>query len=65
MTREQEKILENNPNFTIDFLYYCDTQEHTRFNCKKKKETRKEYQHRYYMEVTKKKRQQKRVKSYE
>ena len=41
MTREQEKILENNPNFTIDFLYYCDTQEHTRFNCKKKKRQEK------------------------
>lgn len=58
MTEFQEELLKNNPNFTEDFLYYCSINRKPQVNCPTK-ETRKEYQHRYYVEVIKKKRQQK------
>lgn len=60
----EEDFLENNPNFSFDFLYYCDNSfKRIIHENQKKKEARKEYQHRYYMEVTKKKRKQKREES--
>lgn len=55
-----EDFLENNPTFSIDFLYYCDDNFKRIIHENQKKKARKEYQHRYYIEVTKKKREQKR-----
>ena len=61
MTKFQEELLKNNPNFLEDFLEYSSVGKNIQFT-HPKKETKKEYQHRYYEEVTKKKRQEKRNK---
>ena len=59
-----KELLKNNPTFDDDILYYCSSDNNVNFLGKSnnvaflnKKEKQKKYQHKYYMEVTKKKRQ--------
>ena len=63
-----KELLKNNPTFDDDILYYCSSDNNVNFLSKSnnvaflnKKEKQKKYQHKYYMEVTKKKRQLERL----
>lgn len=59
-----KELLKNNPTFDDDILYYCSSDNNVNFLGKSnnvafldKKAKQKRYQRKYYMEVTKKKRQ--------